>query len=185
MRFRTKHKHMIDFLFPVALFFVFALSALTVILLAAKIYQSTTEHSSFNYTSRTCLSYIAEKIHQNDVGGTVSIGTFDGCDALVLEQAHGEDTYYTYIYVHENELKEQRRGRSDRRGRQDGSQGGGFFDGIPFRQPHAIPLRRRKQPGEFFRFMHKETLNHRLHACRTHDMYHVIHTRAMQNSVLF
>ena len=106
MRFRTKHKHMIDFLFPVALFFVFALSALTVILLAAKIYQSTTEHSSFNYTSRTCLSYIAEKIHQNDVGGTVSIGTFDGCDALVLDQAHGEDTYYTYIYVHENELKE-------------------------------------------------------------------------------
>ena len=106
MRFRTKHKHMIDILFPVTLFFVFALSALTVILLAAKIYQSTTEHSSFNYTSRTCLSYIAEKIHQNDVGGTVSIGTIDGCDALVLEQAHGEDTYYTYIYVHENELKE-------------------------------------------------------------------------------
>lgn len=106
MRFRTKHKHMIDFLFPVALFFVFALSALTVILLAARIYQSTTEHSSFNYTSRTCLSYIAEKIHQNDVGGTASIGTFDGCDALVLGQAHGEDTYYTYIYVHENELKE-------------------------------------------------------------------------------
>jgi len=106
MRFRTKHKHMIDFLFPVALFFVFALSALTVILLAAKIYQSTTEHYSFNYTSRTCLSYIAEKIHQNDVGGTLSSGTFDGCDALVLEQAHGEDTYYTYIYVHENELKE-------------------------------------------------------------------------------
>ena len=74
MRFRTKRRHMIDFLFPVALFFVFALSALTVLLLAARIYQSTTENSSLNYTSRTGLSYISEKIHQNDLGGHVSIG---------------------------------------------------------------------------------------------------------------
>ena len=50
MRFHTQRKHMIDFLFSVALFFVFALSALIVILLAARIYQSTTEHSSLNYT---------------------------------------------------------------------------------------------------------------------------------------
>ena len=60
MRFRMKRNHMIDFLFPVALFFVFALSALTLILLAARIYQSTTENSSLNYSSRTCLSYISE-----------------------------------------------------------------------------------------------------------------------------
>lgn len=106
MRFRTKHRHMIDFLFPVALFFVFALSALTVILLAAKIYQSTTQHSALNYTSRTCLSYITEKVHQNDDGGTVSIGTFDGCEALILEQEHEENTYCTYIYIHEGALKE-------------------------------------------------------------------------------
>ncbi len=52
MRFRVKQRHMIDFLFPVALFFVFALSALTVILLATQIYKSTTENSSLNYTRR-------------------------------------------------------------------------------------------------------------------------------------
>lgn len=106
MRFRMKRNHMIDFLFPVALFFVFALSALTLILLAARIYQSTTENSSLNYSSRTCLSYISEKIHQNDMDGKVTIGSFDGCDALIMEQNIGEDIYYTYIYANNKELKE-------------------------------------------------------------------------------
>ena len=106
MRFQIKRKHMIDFLFPVALFFVFALSALTTILLAARIYQSTTEHSSLNYTSRTSLSYISEKLRQNDYNGSIQIGSFDGCDALVMEQIYEDDTYYTYIYAYDHELKE-------------------------------------------------------------------------------
>lgn len=106
MRFRTKQRHMIDFLFPVALFFVFALSALTVILLATRIYQSTTRNSSLNDTSRTSLSYIAEKIHQQDTGGDIFLGTFDGCDALVLRQEKDQAAYCTYIYSYKNELKE-------------------------------------------------------------------------------
>ena len=69
MGFRLKRRHMIDFLFPVALFFVFALSALALILLSAGIYQSTTETSSLQYTARTALAYIGEKIHQNDENG--------------------------------------------------------------------------------------------------------------------
>lgn len=106
MRFRTKHRHMIDLLFPVALFFVFALSALTVLLIAARIYQSTTEHSSLHYTSRTSLSYISEKLHQSDQAGAVSLGTFDGCDALIIQQTHDDNTYYTYIYSYDNRLRE-------------------------------------------------------------------------------
>lgn len=106
MRFRTQRNHMIDFLFPVALFFVFAVSALTVILLATNIYRSTTEHSSLNYTAGTSLSYITEKIHQGDEGGNISIGTFDGNDALVIEQEYNDEIYYTYIYEDEGALKE-------------------------------------------------------------------------------
>lgn len=106
MRFHMKQKHMIDFLFPVVLLFVFAISALTVILLAARIYQSATEHSSWHYTSGTGLAYISEKIHQNDVDGTITLGNFDGCDALIMKQSVGEDSYYTYIYADKNQLKE-------------------------------------------------------------------------------
>lgn len=106
MQIRTRQNHMIDFLFPVALLFVFAVSALAVILLATEVYQSTTEHSSLNYTARTSLAYISEKIHQNDSGGDVSIGIYDGCDTLILQQDYNGTVYKTYIYMYENELKE-------------------------------------------------------------------------------
>lgn len=106
MKYRTKQKHMIDLIFPVALFFVFALCALTVLLLSARIYQSTTENSSRNYTAGTGLSYISEKIHQNDIDGGIQIGKFDGHDALILTQTDQGVSYSTYIYAYKNELKE-------------------------------------------------------------------------------
>lgn len=40
--------HMIDFLFPLALFFCFAVSAIVLILMATGIYRSTTESSARN-----------------------------------------------------------------------------------------------------------------------------------------
>lgn len=106
MRFRSQKNHMIDFLFPIALFFVFALSAIAVILFATDIYRSATEHSTLNYTAGTSLSYISEKIHQNDENGNVSLGTFEGRDALILEQNFNGTSYFTYIYADQNELKE-------------------------------------------------------------------------------
>lgn len=106
MRFRRQKSHVIDFLFPMALLFVFAVSALTVILLAANIYRSTAKHSSLNYTAGTSLSYISEKIHQGDENGDVSLGTFDGHEALVLGQEYQGDAYYTYIYADQGELRE-------------------------------------------------------------------------------
>lgn len=106
MNLRTKPKHMIDVLFPVALFFVFALCALTVLLLSARIYQSTTENSSRNHTARTGLSYISEKIHQNDTDGNVHIGQLNGHEALILTQTYDDAIYSTYIYAYDKELKE-------------------------------------------------------------------------------
>lgn len=106
MKFQTKRKHMIDFIFPVALFFVFALSTITVLLLAARIYQATTENSALNYTAGTSLSYISEKIHQNDVAGGIRIDEADGTPVLVMEQDFEGSSYYTYIYALDNQLME-------------------------------------------------------------------------------
>lgn len=103
---RLKRRHMIDLLFPVALFFVFALSAVILILLAAGVYRATTENSSLQYTSRTSLAYLSEKIHQCDENGGIFLGKLDGYDALILEQTYGEDAYYTYIYSCGENLKE-------------------------------------------------------------------------------
>lgn len=106
MNSNTGRKHMIDLIFPIALFFIFALCALTVLLFAARIYQSQTEASSRNYTAGTALAYISEKIHQNDSGGTVTIEQLSGQDALILSSVYGEEIYDTYIYEDDQQLKE-------------------------------------------------------------------------------
>ena len=106
MQIRTRQSHMVDFLFPVALLLVFAVTSLAVILMATEVYRSTTENSSLNYTARTSMAYISEKIHQNDSGGEVSVGSYNGCDALILQQDLNGTSYKTYIYMYENELKE-------------------------------------------------------------------------------
>lgn len=106
MKIQTHKRHVIDFIFPVALFFVFAVSALIVVLLATRIYQSTTEESEEHYTSRTALSYISEKLRQNDESGTVSIGELNGKNCLMLTQRVNDTAYVTYIYEHDGALKE-------------------------------------------------------------------------------
>ena len=106
MKFRTKQKHMIDFIFPISLFFMFALCALTVLLFAARIYRSTTENSSLNYSARSGLSYISEKIHQNDADGNIRVGELCGETAPIMEQTYKDSVYYTYIYSYEGALRE-------------------------------------------------------------------------------
>lgn len=43
MRFQSRKHHIIDILFPISLYFVFTVSALTVLLLATNVYRTTTE----------------------------------------------------------------------------------------------------------------------------------------------
>lgn len=94
------------FLFPAALFLVFAVSALCVMLLAAGIYRQSAVETAKNDVSRIPpLSYISEKIHQGDSGDAVHLGTFDGLDALAIQQTVGDDSYTTYIYLYEKERK--------------------------------------------------------------------------------
>ncbi len=106
MKFQSRKHHIIDILFPISLYFVFTVSALTVLLLATNIYRTTTENSALNFNANTSLSYITEKIHQSDTEGAVSIGTFDNLQALILKQQYNETEYITYIYVNEGNLME-------------------------------------------------------------------------------
>lgn len=106
MNFRNEKKHVIDFIFPIALFFVFAASALIVILMSADIYGNITSKSASSFQSRTALSYLSEKIHQSDTHGNVTCGTLDGRDALIIRQQYDTDIYCTYIYEDNGILRE-------------------------------------------------------------------------------
>lgn len=57
-----KNRHIVDLLLPIALFLVLAASSLFLVLLAANVYQKNVAWEERNYESRTCLSYVTEKI---------------------------------------------------------------------------------------------------------------------------
>ncbi len=108
MRFRKPYTHVIDAVFPIAVFFVFAASSLAVLLLAAHIYQDTTQASEDSYTTRTAYAYVSEKIRQGDENGAVQRVVVDGVPCLALNK-HSDETgiaYAAYIYAYEGMLKE-------------------------------------------------------------------------------
>ncbi len=104
MNSRSTHTHVIDVIFPIAVFFVFAASSLAVLMLSAKIYDSESSSAAGNYSSRTAFAYVQEKIRQHDSNGGISVRTIDGTDYLLLK----EDDYTTYIYAYDGMLKELR-----------------------------------------------------------------------------
>lgn len=106
MKTRSLKSHRIDAIFPITLFLVLTIFALTVIALAAGIYENTTQRSYRNHQSRIALSYISEKIHQNDADSVITIEQFEGVNALTFTKNYHESNYYTYIYYHDGALRE-------------------------------------------------------------------------------
>ena len=100
-------KHVTELLFTVALFCVFLISAVFVIVIGANVYRNTQKASDANYGMRTSLSYIMEKIRQGDVNGGISIGELnDGTPALLIASDYQDISYTTYIYSSGGEMKE-------------------------------------------------------------------------------
>ena len=90
-----------DFLFTLALFTLFALAALALVVTGARVYRSTAASMEQNYTTHTALAYVAEKLRQNDVAGAVEA---DG-SRLCLTQ-YGEENSCLYIYEYQGWLTE-------------------------------------------------------------------------------
>ena len=105
---KKNYQHTIDFIFPIALFFVFCASAITVLLFSANIYQNIVTNSASQFEQSTSLSYITMKIRQNDQEGATRIylDEFDGHEALAIEQTFSDTEFVTYIYEANGKLKE-------------------------------------------------------------------------------
>mgnify|MGYP002732125830 FL=1 len=105
---KKNYQHTIDFIFPIALFFVFCASAITVLLFSANIYQNIVTNSASQFEQTTSLSYITTKIRQNDREGAdrICVDEFDGHEALAIEQTFSDTAFITYIYEVDGELKE-------------------------------------------------------------------------------
>ncbi len=103
---RNESGHIVDFLFVLGLFFVFALSALMLILIGSGVYKKTVDRMNDNFNLRTTTAYLTEKIRQGDIAGGVSVEDFAGNNALVLTQEYYGTEYSTYLYAYNGYLKE-------------------------------------------------------------------------------
>lgn len=106
MKRMKKVTHIVDFLFPLTLFGVFAFCALAVVLIGSSVYKKTVASMDAHYNLNTSLSYVVEKIRQNDTQGSVSAENQSGIPVLILEQTYNDTPYCTYIYAQEGHLKE-------------------------------------------------------------------------------
>lgn len=106
MKQKKENQHMIDALFVITLFCLFAVSAIILIAVGAKVYKNTINHMETHFTTNTALSYITEKIRQNDRSGSLTVCEMGDSNALRFSQTvHGEE-YCTYIYLDNGYIKE-------------------------------------------------------------------------------
>lgn len=98
--------HSIDFLFPLIIFFIFTISALAVIVFSANLYESTAKSSSISDSSQIGLSYVSEKIHQNDKDDSITLTDYNGVDAIQIDHTGDMEGYETYIYSYDDGLYE-------------------------------------------------------------------------------
>lgn len=107
MNFSKRNKSVVDFMFIIALFGTFIITGLVVVLFGARVYRATVAKMDANYSSRTALSYVTEKVRSHDFAdGADVVDTIDNGVALVLKDKINDRTYVTYMYVADGMLKE-------------------------------------------------------------------------------
>ncbi len=106
MNFRRRGRSIVDMLFILALFAVFMISALFIVLFGARIYKRIVADADVNYNARTSIAYISEKIRQHDTADGVDV-IYDGDKPVLrLTETYGGIEYYTYLYEMDGSLTE-------------------------------------------------------------------------------
>lgn len=106
MDFKKKRHHMVDFLFVITLFFMFALSSMALVAIGANVYETSVENMDENFSKRTAYLYLTEKLRQSDSKNSVSCKSFGDSDAILLQETYNDTSYTTYLYVSDGYLKE-------------------------------------------------------------------------------
>ncbi|WP_312647971.1 DUF4860 domain-containing protein [Aminipila sp.] len=96
----------VQFLFTMVLLFSLGISALFTILFGARIYDNIGERMNENFSSTTALSYISNKVKQNDKAGMIVVEQLEGVSTLKLVEAYDGEVYNTFIYCKGGKLKE-------------------------------------------------------------------------------
>lgn len=105
-RYSREQKHVFDALFVLLLFFIFLLCALSVVVIGSSVYNRVTTNMNEHFTNKTAISYIVEKVRQNDVNGGVELVEIEDIYVLQIRQSGEDQDYLTLIYVYNGQLME-------------------------------------------------------------------------------
>lgn len=95
---KRNENHTTDLLFTLGLFCVFAASAFLLVMIGLRVYRSTAAGLEDTFSTRTAISYVAEKLRRHDTAGAVALTELEDVPALRLTDRAGGDDYDTYIY---------------------------------------------------------------------------------------
>ncbi|MCL2373135.1 MAG: DUF4860 domain-containing protein [Defluviitaleaceae bacterium] len=99
-------RNRVDTVFVLLVFCVFAISVFMVIMHAGSTYSDIIEVSTEGSDERIALSYVRTKIRANDRADEVSVGYFDGINALRFEENFGGQSFVTLIYLYDGWVHE-------------------------------------------------------------------------------
>lgn len=102
----NRQRHSISGLFTLILLLMFAFSTLSLVLLGSRIYRNGVSCLNRNYTTRTAVAYVTEKIRQHDEKDGIFLSDLDGIPSLLMKDNIDGDTFLTYIYFYDGALRE-------------------------------------------------------------------------------
>lgn len=105
MRSKAK-KHSMDTLFTFLLLLVFALFSLLLTAMGSAVYRSGVKHLNENYTSRTAIAYVSEKVRQHDGAGDIFLTEVEEIPAIGFRDEIENNAFITYVYYWEGALRE-------------------------------------------------------------------------------
>jgi hypothetical protein len=92
-------------MFTVVLLGIFALAAIFVAMLGAKVYANSADKMQANFDTRTSIVYLSEKI-RTCPGDNFDVRELLGNTALVLSEEIGSHIYESWVFVSDGQLRE-------------------------------------------------------------------------------
>jgi len=92
-------------MFTILLLGIFALTAIFVAVMGAKVYANSADNLRANFDTRTSIIYLSEKI-RTSAGDNYDVRDIEGHTALVLTESIGEYTFESWIFVANDRLCE-------------------------------------------------------------------------------
>ncbi len=85
---------------------IFAILSLLLVMIGANAYKKIVKDTDENNKIRASLTYVANKVRQNDELGAIAVQKIDEINALTIDTVYSDKPYRTYIYFYDDGIYE-------------------------------------------------------------------------------